>query len=410
MLFREPILHVDMDAFFVEVERLRNPKLRGIPVVVGGGASRGVVASASYEARLFGVHSAMPTAHARRRCRQLTVVPPDHDEYQRVSELVFELFRSVTPLVEGLSLDEAFLDVSGLARHYDHSADIGRQIRSRIRAELGLPASVGVASTKFVAKLASESAKPDGLRHVPRDQTLEFLHALPIRALWGVGEATHASLEGLGITTVGDLAQLPVNALAHRLGLSNAQHLAALAAGVDPRQVTPDREAKSISVSETYDSDLTSREQIETELLRLCNRLVGRLRRGGMGCHTVGLTVRYFDFVTISRHVTFDHVVDTGHGLWQTVKSLMKKVDFDRAVRLLGVTCSGLIDPGSPRQLSTDGAPKWNDLAEAVDNVRSRFGAASVVPARLARDDGAQQASSQSRETRSKTRRSSGSN
>jgi DNA polymerase-4 len=403
MSFPEPILHVDMDAFFVEVERLRHHELIGIPVVVGGGANRGVVASASYEARAFGIHSAMPTAQARRRCPDLTVVPPDHDEYQRVSELVFDIFRSVTPVVEGLSLDEAFLDVSGLSHHFRDSVEIGRLVRSRIRAELDLPASVGVASTKFVAKLASEAGKPDGVRHIPQEGTLDFLHALPIRALWGVGEATHAALEGLGVETVGDLSRLPEGALERRLGSSNGLALAALARGEDPRPVVSDQEAKSVSVSETYAHDLTSHEQIDTELIRLCDRLAGRMRRTGLGGHTVGLTVRYSDFVTISRHVTFDHVIETRHELWQSVQGLKDRVEWDRPIRLLGVACTSLVEPGGPRQLSTQTSPKWDDLAEVVENIRTRFGGESVRQARLVTEGDS------SRETRSKSRQSSGS-
>lgn len=403
MPFPEPILHVDMDAFFVEVERLRHHELIGIPVVVGGGANRGVVASASYEARAFGIRSAMPTAQARRRCPHLTVVPPDHGEYQRVSELVFDIFRSVTPVVEGLSLDEAFLDVSGLSRHFPGSVEVGRLVRTRIRAELDLPASVGVASTKFVAKLASEAGKPDGIRHIPQERTLDFLHALPIRALWGVGEATHAALEGLGVETVGDLFRLPEGALERRLGSSNGLHLAALARGEDPRPVVSDQEAKSVSISETYERDLTSREQIDTELIRLCDRLAGRMRKAGFGGHTVGLTVRYSDFVTISRHLTVDHVVDTGRELWRSVQSLKDRVEWDRPIRLLGVACTSLVEPGGPRQLSTQSSPKWDDLADVVEHIRARFGGESVGPARLVTEGDS------SRETRSKSTQSSGS-
>lgn len=402
-VFAEPILHVDMDAFFVEVERLRHPELIGIPVVVGGGAKRGVVASASYEARTFGIRSAMPTAIARRRCPHLTVVPPDHNEYQRVSELVFNIFRSVTPLVEGLSMDEAFLDVSGLSRHKSTPVEIGHDVRKQIRQELELPASVGVASTKFVAKLASEAAKPDGLRHIPADQTIGFLHALPIRALWGVGEATHASLEGMGVETVGDLARLPERAVARRLGVAVGRHLSALSRGEDPRPIRPDHEAKSVSVTETYDRDLTSAEQIDTELIRLCDRLAGRLRRSGLAGQTVGLTVRYSDFVTISRHATLHVGIDNSRDLWRVLRQLKARVDWYRPIRLLGVECSGLVELGGPRQLSTEGSPKWDDLAEAVESIRAKFGGESVGPARL--QDGA----SASSETRAKSRRTTGS-
>jgi DNA polymerase-4 len=381
--FAEPILHVDMDAFFVEVERLRHPDLRGRPVAVGGGGSRGVVASASYEARRLGVTSAMPTSMARKACPQLVVVPSDHDEYGRVSEAVFAVFRSVTPLVEGLSMDEAFLDVSGMRRHYPEPGAIAREVRQRIRTELGLPASVGNASTKFVAKLASAAAKPDGIRLIRAEETLAFLHALPARALFGVGQATHAALEGLGIETVGDLARIPEHILRRRLGYSVGGHLAALAAGHDPRRVVPDREAKSISVSETYERDLVVREEISTEILRLCERLGSRMRRAGLAGRTVGLTVRYSNFETITRQATRATATDSAHVLWKALSSLAAKVDWDRPVRLLGVSCASLMDPAEVDQLSIDGPNPWEDLTDTVEAVRDRFGRSSIGLARL---------------------------
>jgi DNA polymerase-4 len=381
--FLEPILHVDMDAFFVEVERLRDPGLRHKPVVVGGTGNRGVVASASYEARKFGVRSAMPMSTARRMCPDLVVVPTAHDEYQRMSEMVFGIFREFTPLVEGLSLDEAFLDVAGLRRVYQHPIEIGHGIRKRVRAELGLPASVGIAATKFVAKLASEIAKPDGLKHIPRADTLGFLHALPVRSLWGVGEATHAALEQLGVAKVGDLTTIDLRTLENRLGVSNGSHLAALARGEDPRQVVADTAAKSISVSETYEHDLTNSQQVDTELLRLCDRLGSRMRRSGLAGRTISLKVRYSDFTTINRSITFDHSTDNSHELRRAVKLLADKVEWARPVRLLGVEVGTLVEGGSPRQLSTEEPPKWGDLADAVEQIRGRYGVRAIKPARL---------------------------
>ena len=388
-MFPEPILHVDMDSFFVEVERQRDPTLVGRPVVVGGPSNRGVVASASYEARKFGIRSAMPMAAARKQCPALVVVPSDHSHYEEVSVQVFDLFRSVTPLVEGLSLDEAFLDVNGLHRHFSSPVEIGDELRGRIRTALGLPASVGIASTKFVAKLASEAAKPDGLRHIPKEYTIGFLHALPVRSLWGVGEATHASLEAMGVETVGDLAKLSRPALERRLGASNGANLWALAHGEDPRPVVPAHEAKSISVSETYERDLTLSDDIDTELIRLCERLAFRVRRAGLAGRTIGLTVRYSDFVTISRHHTLPHPTDGSRGLWQTVQQLKAKVaettpGWTRPVRLLGVRVSTFIDRDEPRQLSVASASRWDDLTEAIDAVKDKFGNNSVRPARLA--------------------------
>jgi len=386
-VFSEPILHVDMDSFFVEVERLRDPSLVGRPVVVGGAGNRGVVASASYEARKFGIRSAMPMMAARKSCPALVVVPTDHSRYQEVSIQVFEVFRSVTPLVEGLSLDEAFLDVSGLSRHFTNPIEIGHAIRHQLRDQLRLPASVGIAASKFIAKLASEAAKPDGLRHIPRAETLPFLHALPVRALWGVGEATYASLEGLGVETVGDLARLQPGTLEKRLGTSHGRNLADLAEGLDPRAVIPDHDAKSVSVSETYDNDLSTEDEIDTELIRLCDRLSFRIRRSGLAGRTIGLTVRYSDFVTITRHHTFPHSIDTSRHLWQAVQTLKRSVAWDRPVRLLGVSLATVVDPGDPRQLSVENEPKWDDLAEAVDAVKTKFGSDAVGPARLVKPD-----------------------
>lgn len=387
-MFSEPIVHVDMDSFFVEVERLADPNLRDRPVVVGGPGNRGVVASASYEARTFGIRSAMPTMEARNRCPGLLVVPTNHARYEETSIQVFEVFRSVTPMVEGLSLDEAFLDVSGLHRHYSGPVEIGHEIRRRIREGLGLPASVGIAATKFVAKLASEAAKPDGLRHIRRDETIAFLHPLPVRALWGVGEATHATLEAMGVETVGDLARLPRATLERRLGIGQGANLAALASGQDPRPVVPSHDAKSISVSETYERDLALSNEIDTELLRLCDRLAFRIRRAGLAGRTIGLTVRYSDFVTITRHHTFADPADNSRQLWQAVTKLKDTVSWDRPIRLLGVSVATLVDPHGPRQLSSESEPKWDDLAVAMDAVRDRFGTDAVRPARLMKPDG----------------------
>ena len=386
-MFDEPILHVDMDSFFVEVERLRDPGLIGRPVVVGGPSNRGVVASASYEARKFGIRSAMPMVAARKQCPTLVVIPSNHTLYEETSVQVFDVLRSFTPMVEGLSLDEAFLDVSGLHRHFSSTVEIGEAIRQRIRTGLGLPASVGIASTKFVAKLASEAAKPDGLRHIPKDETIPFLHALPVRALWGVGEATHASLEAMGVETVGDLAQLPRGTLEKRLGVSNGSNLSALAHGEDPRPVTPAHDTKSVSVSETYEKDLTLPEEIDTELARLCDRLAFRVRRAGLQGRTIGLSVRYSDFVTITRHQTLTHPTNTSRQIWLAVQQLKENVNWDRPIRLLGVSVATFADLDEPVQLSVDTASRWDDLAEAIDAVKDKFGRDSVRPARLARPD-----------------------
>ncbi len=380
----EPILHVDMDAFFVEVERLEDPSLIGVPVVVGGDGNRGVVASASYEARAHGVTSAMPMSRARRLCPTVRVVPPRHGRYGEISLEVFSIFGEFTPLVQGLSLDEAFLDVSGLRRHFAGAADVARAIRTEIRSRLGLPCSVGAATTMFLAKLASQRAKPDGISIVPEGQEQTFLHALPVRALWGVGAATQAALDQLGVETVGELAALPESVLRRRLGDSVGVHLLQLANGIDDRQVTPDTAAKSVSAEQTYATDITGRDTITAELLRHADRVAWRLRRAGLAGRTVTIKVRYVDFETVSRSETLTGATDVARDIFQAAKRLLERVDVDdRPVRLLGVGVSGLTGEEVVRQLAVDRPARWDELADAVHDVRTRFGPEAVEPARL---------------------------
>ena len=373
-----------MDAFFVEVERLRRPELRGVPVVVGGAGRRGVVAAASYEARSYGIRSAMPMTRALAAYPPLTVVPPDHRHYGEVSARVFEIFASFTPEIEGLSLDEAFLDISGLRRHYPDPVAVGTAIRASVRKELHLPISVGIAANKMLAKMASEAAKPDGLRHVPAGDGIAFLHPQSVRAVPGIGEATHAALEGMGVETVGDLAAVSLELLVRRFGSSAGHHLAALAEGRDDRPFSPDRKNKSMSVSETYERDLTSTDEVDTELLRLCDRLGARVATSGMQGSTVALTVRYPNFETVIRQEVQPHPVSTSHDLFLAVKRLRPRFDWTRSVRLLGVGLSGLGDDQGPEQLVADRDPRWGELSSAVATVRDRFGEKSVAPARVA--------------------------
>jgi len=381
--FTEPILHVDMDAFFVAVERRRRPELGGRPVAVGGTGPRGVVASASYEARAFGVRSAMPTARARRLCPDLVVVAPDHAAYVQASEEVFEIFRSFTPRVEGLSLDEAFLDVSGLRLHHPDPEAVATELRRRIRERTGLVASVGIASTKLVAKLASADAKPDGVLRVPVDEVERYLAPKPVRALWGVGEATHAALERLGVTTVGDLAALTPRVLERELGAALGAHLSRMARGIDPRPVVAESEVKSVSVERTYPADLTDRAHIEAELLKHTDRLAYRLRRAGLRARTITLKVRFPDFSTVTRSHTRSEPTATTPELYDDVRRLLARVGPLRAVRLLGVGAGGLEPAAAPRQLQVGADDGWERVSEAVDAVRERFGADAVVPARL---------------------------
>jgi DNA polymerase-4 len=385
--FEEQFLHIDMDAFFVEVERKRDSSLVGVPVIVGGLGRRGVVASASYEARAYGVRSAMPIGEARRLCPHGRYVPPSHGIYGETSREVFAVFRSFTPLVEGLSVDEAFLDIAGLRLHYASPADAGHELRRQIRQELGLPASVGISAVKFISKLASDASKPNGLLVVPAGDELEFLHPMPVRRLWGVGEATRATLEALGIETVGDLAAAPESLLAKRLGPSLAQHLTQLAAAIDPRAVEPGGGAKSVSVEETYETDLDDEAEIQRALLRLCNRLSLRLHRSGLAGHTVSLKVRFGDFETVARSETVHDPIDHTPALWDQAQALLQRVGIGgRGVRLLGIGVSGLVDAEAPRQLSLDSSDR-SIAAGVVEEVRERFGDDAVLPASLIADD-----------------------
>jgi DNA polymerase-4 len=388
MSFAERIAHVDMDAFFVEVERLRDPGLRGVPVVVGGLGRRGVVSSASYEARTTGVGSGMPIAQARRRCPSARFLPPDHAAYREASAGVFAVLESFTPAVEPLSVDEAFLDVGGLRLHFPSPEEVAGAIRAALREHTGLPASVGVGTSKLIAKLAGRRAKPDGVWRVPAGEEVAFLHPLPVRALWGVGEATFSRLEALGIATVGDLAGFPVAALERRLGPTLGRHLHELAHARDPRPVEPASGVKSVSVESTYDTDLVDPERIEAELLAHADRLAWRLRSAGVRARTVHLKVRFGDFTTVDRSRTLPAAVDTAHDLYGAARTLADRAGIGRRpVRLLGLGGGGLEPGDAPRQMGLEG-PSWEDLERAVDRVRGRFGRASIHPARLTGEPG----------------------
>jgi DNA polymerase IV len=388
-VWTEPILHVDMDSFYVEVERLADPSLRSVPVAVGGTGPRGVIASASYEARKYGVHSAQPTAQAMRACPQLKVVLPSHHKYGEVSAGVFAVFRSFTPLVEGLSLDEAFLDVSGLRLHYDSPVAVGEDIRSEIRSRLGLPSSVGVASNKLIAKLASESAKPDGILHVPLDAQAAFLDVLPATSLPGVGPATLAALRRLGVATVADIAAVPEQTLAMALGPTLGHQLLELARGNDPRGVEPDLEAKSISVEETYPTDLEGPNMVTTALLEHAHRLSARLRRSGVTARTISLKVRYPDFETVTRTRTSTQPTHAWRDLFRVGGELLADLAPDRPVRLLGLGASGLERDDQPRQVELgSSSPDWDRVEDVVFEVRGRFGDTAISPARSLEDSG----------------------
>jgi DNA polymerase IV len=382
----EPILHVDMDAFYASVEAVKDPSLRGKPVIVGGQGGRGVVTSASYEARAFGVRSAMPTVTARRLCPHGIYLSNDFVAYQDFAARIRRVFLTFTPLVEPLSLDEAFLDVSGSVRLFGPPLHIARRIKAAI-ADLGLACSVGVAPNKFLAKLASSTSKPDGLLVVAAAHVGEFLAPLPVTALWGVGERTGAELRRLGLKTVGDLAAVPPRTLQRAVGDALGAHLHALAHGRDERPVVADAAAKQVSSEETFSRDLDHREEILREILRLADRTATRLREGALCGRTVILKVRWSTFKTITRSVTPGHEVDTAAEIYELARDLYERVHPDRPrVRLLGVGVSGLAPGPARRQLGLlpgGESNAWKDAARAVDAIRDRFGKDAVTQATL---------------------------
>ncbi|HKF34185.1 MAG TPA: DNA polymerase IV [Jatrophihabitantaceae bacterium] len=385
------ILHVDMDAFYASVEVRRRPELRGKPVVVGG-STRGVVAAASYEARRFGVRSAMPMGQALRLCRHAVVLPPDRAAYSEASSDVMAILRDVTPLVEPLSLDEAFLDVAGAQRLLGTPLQIAQAIRARVAAELSLTCSVGVAATKFVAKLASARCKPDGLLLVPAAQTLEFLHPLPVTVLWGVGARTAQPLHRLGVRSVGDLADIPITTLRRGVGIAVADHLHALAHGHDPRAVETQDVEKSISADHTTAVDLVDEADVSRELLQLCVEVGQRLRARGWVAKTVGIKIRFADFRTVTRVRTVADWVDSTAELHDIALELYRALHLDRPrIRLVGVKAEHFADAaGTARQPTLDEAarPSAPRVDQVADATQARFGPAALRPAALTRAQG----------------------
>jgi DNA polymerase IV len=380
-----PILHVDMDAFFASVEVRRRPELRGRPVVVGGVGPRGVVSSASYEARRYGVRSAMPTARARVLCPPAVYLPPDFTAYSAASAAVMRIFADVTPLVEPLSLDEAFLDVAGAQRLLGRPAAIAAAIRRRVAEEQGLTCSVGVGPSKFVAKLGSTRAKPDGVTVVPAPRVLEFLHPLPVDALWGVGDRAAETLRRLGLRTVGDVAAAPPGMLRAALGEAAATHLHELSRGRDPRPVVPEQAEKSVGAELTYDVDVVDRAVLRRSLLALADKVGVRLRRGGHVGRTVAIKVRMADFRTIGRSRTVPAPTDVAREIFATAWNLFEALGGVGPVRLIGVRVEGLsAGAGAPRQL-TLGAPErgWREAEAAADAAAARYGRGIVGPASL---------------------------
>lgn len=381
------MLHVDMDSFFVSVELLDRPELRGLPVAAAHDTVRSVVSSASYEARAFGVRSAMPVTRARQLCPQLILVTPVYEKYRTASRAVMEIFREFTPLVEPLSIDEAFLDVAGTTRLFGEPIEIARQIRASIKARTGLPASVGLAGTKFVAKLASQRAKPDGILEVPPARTLDFLHPLPIGAMWGVGAATEKTLRARAIHTVGDLAREPLASLRSIVGNASAERLHELANGRDARMVETERTEKSIGHEETFASDVGDGAMLERELLRLATRTGERLRDAGLEARTVAIKVRWDTFETVSRSRTLAEPTNATQRIYLTARELFEQLAPGgrpkRPVRLIGVRAEQLLPAGSENTLLWDEDERWRAVDSTVDEVRGKFGASGITSARL---------------------------
>ena len=398
------ILHVDMDAFYVSVELRRRPDLRGQPVVVGGTGARGVIAAASYEARRFGLHSAMPSTQARRMCPHAVFLPGDHELYAQVSTQVHEIFQSVTPFIEPLSLDEAFLDVTGSLRLFGTGTDIATHVREQVWRQLDLRCSVGVAPSKFIAKLASVAAKPkatpagvvegQGVWEVRPGEELAFLHPLPVKALWGVGPATLERLTRLGVRTVRDLAELDEPTLVAALGKAHGEHLYRLAWAIDDRPVEVDRAMKSIGHEETFSTDRHTHDELLRELVRLADGVAGRMRAQGLAARTFSLKLRFTDFNTITRAITLPSPRATAHGIINAVEPLLEAVDPSPGVRLLGVSASNF--GAVALQMSLDdllesvpaAEQEWQTAEETMDAIRTRFGAAAIGPASAVSADG----------------------
>ncbi len=431
------ILHVDMDSFFASVEVRDDPSLAGRPVIVGGSGRRGVVAACTYEARMFGVHSAMPSSVARRMCPDAVFLDGRFHRYVEESSRLHAILGSYTPMVEGISLDEAFLDVSGTVHLFGSGTTMGHEIRARVRDEMQLGCAVGVGRSKLMAKLASKAAKPrasrsgiepgPGVVEVPADGELAFLHPMPVRALWGIGPVTEKRLLALGVTTVGELAAMPPESLERYLGSASGRHLSELSRAIDDRPVVSEQDAKSIGHEETFASDLWDIGDLQARLQRMVDASATALRRAERAARTVTVKLRFGDFTQITRSHTLDGPVDATPAIGAVAAALLDSVDLSRGVRLLGVSLSGLAEPGSGTQLRLDldaasgderggrrrpaprrratfgrdrvhgaGCPReaerlqqsWGSVTEAVDAIRARYGGEAVGPASLVTPEG----------------------
>ena len=381
------ILHVDMDAFYASVAEKDNPKLKGKAVVVGAGR-RGVVSAANYEARKFGIRAAMPVYKAKALAPHAIFVSPDMARYEEVSRSVMSIFHDITPLVEPISLDEAFLDVTGARRLLGDGQTIAKLIRARVEQKEGITCSVGIAHNKFIAKIASNQCKPNGLLEIDPEKVLEFLHPLAAKEIWGVGPKTNEQLAKMGLQTVGDIANTPRSTLIRVLGQASGSSLYELAWGRDYRDVEIEHIEKSISSSETFDQDLDSQEEILKEFLRLTERSVERMREKGFAAGTISIKVRFTDFKTISRSKTVDLPITGTQEIFEVVKNLYLALNLENVlIRLVGVSLDSLVEDEEINQMvlgqRTSG---WQQADKAVDRIKNKFGSASLRPARLVED------------------------
>ncbi|QSQ27912.1 DNA polymerase IV [Pyxidicoccus parkwayensis] len=376
------IIHVDMDAFYASVEQRDNPALRGKPIIVGGHAQRGVVVAASYEVRPFGVRSAMPMARALKAAPHAIVVKPRFSAYAEASEQVFSIFERYTPLIEPLSLDEAFLDVTASVGLFGSPAEIARRIRKEIADELSLPASAGIAPVKFVAKIASDLAKPNGQREVRPEEMVAFLAALPVSRLWGVGPKTEEALKLAGLRTIGDVAAREPEWLEERLG-SSGRHLWELSQGIDSREVVPDRAAKSVGAEDTFEEDLTGVDALKPHVHSQALRVARRLRRAGVKSRVVQLKLKFADFTLITRRTTLREATDDGQTLYRTALELLERSHEGKPIRLTGVSVQ--LDEVPPQLgLFPAAPPRTAKLNAALDKIAERFGSKAITTADIA--------------------------
>lgn len=374
------ILHADMDAFYAAVEQLDNPALRGKPILVGHDGGRGVVSTASYEARPYGVGSAMPMSKAKRLCPQAIIVPPRFDRYNEISDQVMEIFGNFSPRVEALSLDEAFLDMTGAERLFGPPERMARALKDKVFERTKLRVSVGAAPTKYVAKVASDFGKPDGLLVVPPDEVLRFLHPLPVKRLWGVGPKTQERLTALGLNTIADVARMPRDVLVRSLG-SLGEHISALAAGIDPRGVESERESKSVGAEHTLSDDICGRKEIEPHLLSAADRVAHRLRKSGIKARGLRVKLKSFDFRLSTRQVMLDRPTDSADAFYAAARAILDEFDLDVPVRLVGLAGFDLVSAEAPEQQELFGGAeraKRAKLDRTLDAVWEKFGAGAL--------------------------------